>query len=223
MLPTFFLHIDTATSDSYVCICNGKGEIISSKSIPTNQQAALINSSIADVLEMSNILPNDISSISINNGPGSYTGLRVALATAKGLALGWNIPIILHNYIDLLASTNQVEDTFAIILKARDKEYFVGIYSNEKCLFSPVHLMVEQVWQVVENHIVNCIFTDDIETFFLKNRKTFSLNKEIKKSLSILTGQRFQEKSFDDIAYSEPFYLKPAYVTTSKNNILHKN
>lgn len=223
MPSPYFLHIDTATMESYVCISSDNVEILSSISIPANQQAALINSSIDEVIQRSNLIPNDISAISVNNGPGSYTGLRVALATAKGLALGWNIPIILHNYIDLLASTNQVVDTFAIILKARDKEYFVGIYSNEKCLFSPVHLMVEQVWQVVENHTVNCIFTDDVETFFLKNRKTFSLNKEIKKSLSILTGQRFQEKSFDDIAYSEPFYLKPAYVTTSKNNILHKN
>lgn len=223
MLPTFFLHIDTATSDSYVCICNGKGEIISSKSIPTNQQAALINSSIDEVILRSKLIPKDISSISINNGPGSYTGLRVALATAKGLALGWDIPIILHNYIDVLALSNQIEDTFAIILKARDKEYFVGIYFHDKCIFHPTHLMMEDMWEELETHKVNCIFTDDMDTFSLKNRKTFSLNKEIKKSLSILTGQRFQEKSFDDIAYSEPFYLKPAYVTTSKNNILHKN
>lgn len=220
-----FLHINIAQPDGYILVSNGNNEILSKVCIPTMNQSMLINSSMNQAMSEAGLIDvsQSISAISVNNGPGSYTGLRVSLATAKGLALGWNKPLILHNYLDLLASKYISKDAIAVVIKARTDEYFMTIYDGEKCILSPAHAMKEDCVDFIKKHKAHTIVTDDIESFSNSGVNTALIDTSVENALSHKTLLRFQNQLFDDLAYSEPFYLKPAYVTTAKNNILHKN
>jgi|SRR5690606_23922394 len=222
-MSSYFLHINTSTSQGFVMLSDEEGHIIQSISIEPQEQSAQINISIDKIMQAAGITSAQLSAISVLNGPGSYTGLRIGLSTAKGLALGWGIPLILHNYIDVLAHHHVQDSVYAIALMARTDEYYVGIYQNHVNLMAPQHSLSVDCMELLEKYEVKTVFTDNVLGFPEAQYIVQDLDINIQKDICHIAIQKFREKKFDDLAYSEPFYLKPAYVTTPKNNILHKN
>src|SRR4051812_16718521 len=97
------LNLDTATNVATVGFANGNNIIASQTSEDQKNHAAFVQSAISQLLETSQLSLQNIDAVAVVNGPGSYTGLRVGLASAKGLCYALGKPLILLNTLEVMA------------------------------------------------------------------------------------------------------------------------
>lgn len=225
---TYILHIDTSTDKGLVAI--GKdGKLVAEKINPdTRNHASVINSDINEVLRSAGIEMKDLDAISVCGGPGSYTGLRIGLSTAKGLCYILEKPLLMSNRLTLLAAENIYADkgieSHVSILEARANEYFIAVYDNAfNILSEPHHILeeelaeikslttgktsisgeindaVKQTWPESENIVYNHISSPNTETLVRHSFNEFNSNR------------------FVNLAHSEPYYLKKVYTHKPKN------
>ena len=100
---SLILNIDTATEIAIISISNNE-EVV--RSVTNNNQkdhASFLQPGIKQILSESGITINKLNAISVTAGPGSYTGLRVGMASAKGLCYALNIPLITVNTMEVMA------------------------------------------------------------------------------------------------------------------------
>ena len=210
------LYIDTSASKATVALSQ-EGRITAVRTHDNaNEQAAVLNIMINNVLEEASCDLDQVDALCVCAGPGSYTGLRVGLSTAKGIAYGKDIPMMLFNRLDLIAWGQQdIKVPFAIALKARNGEYFFAAYTENGMPGTPPQHLFEQD---LAPYITQGLFfiTDDTD-FVSQHREIIGSNHSLNMESWITHAEkRFSLSQFDDLAYSEPFYLKAAYTTQSK-------
>jgi len=210
------LYIDTAAAKATVA-CTANGRLLAIRTHDNaHEQAAVLQDMISSVLQEASVSMDSLHTICVCAGPGSYTGLRVGLSTAKGIAYVKNIPLMLFNRLDLLAWSQQRDAPFAIALKARAGEYFfAGFDANGEQTIAPMHAFAADLQPYADQDML--FLTDDTD-FAVSDR---SLQIDATEAVAIThwiakAEARFAEGRFDDLAYSEPFYLKGAYTTQSK-------
>ena len=101
------LHIDTATEFASVCLSDKLNILAFEANIEQKNHASFLQPAIKKIMQEMNISLIDIDAISVTNGPGSYTGLRVGLASAKGLCFALNKPLILLNTLEVMAEASK--------------------------------------------------------------------------------------------------------------------
>jgi tRNA threonylcarbamoyladenosine biosynthesis protein TsaB len=104
-------------------------KILSTASLAVRTYSARLIPEIAAMLESRHATLRDVEAIVVVNGPGSFTGIRVGLSTAKGLAEGAGIPLIAVSRLALLAGSSGLPHVLAAIDAGRG-EYYVGEYQN---------------------------------------------------------------------------------------------
>lgn len=132
------LHIETSTQICSVALSN-QGQLIALEESNSEQyvHGEQLTSYIQKALNTAGIAPNQLNAISVAKGPGSYTGLRIGMATAKGLAVGLNLPIFGVSSLESILSLAQQKygtATFAAALPARGSEVFLRIQSEKAVL-----------------------------------------------------------------------------------------
>ena len=146
---------------------------------------------IEHILEETHTQPKDIQAVAISMGPGSYTGLRIGTATAKGLCYGWGIPLIALPTLRILAE--QVTYEFA------DIEYII----------------TESTFDTYLNKGKTIFLGDGITKFqaICKHKNAYFWENKFPsaKQMGRLALEKYQAQAFEDIAYFEPFYLKEFY------------
>lgn len=215
------LYIDTS-ADHIAIAASRKGQVLAEKrQYTTHQQAALINVMIEEVLVDAGLSLKAIDAIAVCGGPGSYTGLRVGLSAAKGLCFALSKPLMLFHKLFLLAlSTSRVsEGSILIALKARQEELFVAGYDNTmQEMLPPQHIFQNELEIILPEY--NLVLTNYEELPIFEGHKLLPLHHEIKmEKWTMHAAERYVQQEFDDLAYSEPFYLKAAYTTTAKKKI----
>ena len=180
---------------------------------------------IEQVLKESNLHPKAIKAIAISAGPGSYTGLRIGVATAKGLCYGWDIPLIALPTLRILAEqvTYEFTDIEYIIpmIDARRMEVFTAVYSHD---FSPIleeraEILTESTFDTYLNKGKTIFLGDGITKFqaICKHKNAYFWENKFPsaKQMGRLALEKYQAQAFEDIAYFEPFYLKEVYLVKS--------
>lgn len=220
----WILHIETATSLCGVALSKN-GECIASIS---NQEglnhAEKLHVFIEDILNEHQIKPSDLSAISVSEGPGSYTGLRIGVSAAKGLAYALNIPLVTLSTLQILTAVAKVKydikgtAMFCPMLDARRMEIYTALFNTK------LELLKEPRAEIVDENWVK-LFSQESTIYFFGD----GMNK-CKALLSSLSNAQFCEdifplpqyacnlsynkylnKEFADVAYSEPAYLKPYF------------
>ncbi|MEO6833542.1 MAG: tRNA (adenosine(37)-N6)-threonylcarbamoyltransferase complex dimerization subunit type 1 TsaB [Chitinophagaceae bacterium] len=216
------LHIDTSGSPGLAMLAKD-GKIISSKSSEGEREhAAHINGMIADVLEEAKVGFGDLNAICVCNGPGSYTGLRIGLSTAKGLCYALSIPLITHNKLELLLASckfeKQDQENLMALIPARAGEYFVAA-EGENLEIKPCHLPQSEleilIKESLENTMITGIIPEDFQEFLKSNSVSVSFQEKAHFEVAVwasLSNARFLENNFANLAYCEPEYLKSAYI-----------
>ncbi len=208
----YILYIDCTTNNAVTALFENR-EIISSFINTENEDTTVfVHTHFSKLFASHNISIQNIDAICVMNGPGSYTGLRVALASAKGFAFAYNTPIITLNKLDTILSfqKNRVGNVCAL-MKARENEYFISIENKEHTyLQKPTVLPQNECKILIDRHlcIVFSIEGIDFLNFFSIN---FSLQKIADYSFEML-----ENKAFCDLHTAEPFYLKEVYIQTKK-------
>lgn len=210
----YLLHIDTSGATGMVAI-TANGEVLAvQRNKAEREHAASINRMIGAVMEEAGILLGNLAAVAVCSGPGSYTGLRIGLATAKGLCYALDKPLLLHDKLELLAG-NATAGIAMISLPARTGEYFISIF-QDKCrnLLTPQHQLTADVLRIMNEYNVEEIVgmaADDLLS--QAPNLLYTANDAINPAYwGILAMQAFGQKAFADLAHAEPLYLKPVYI-----------
>lgn len=210
------LYIDTSAALATIAIsADGRVKAISTHH-NAHEQAAVLNTMIRDALDQCGFEMGSIDAINVCAGPGSYTGLRVGLSTAKGIAYAKDIPLLLFNRLDLIAWEQDQQKAVAVLLKARAGEYFLATYrAGGEAEKQSQHIFAQDLAAFAGQDLL--FVTDDDTLSLTGNYKIIDTAHPVNLDKWILHAeQRFGLGQFDDLAYSEPFYLKAAYTTQSK-------
>jgi tRNA threonylcarbamoyladenosine biosynthesis protein TsaB len=217
----YILHIDTSGDRGSFALSKDGETLAEHINTDTRNHAAVINILIDELLAEAGIQLKDIAAVAVCGGPGSYTGLRIGLSTAKALCYVLDIPLLHHDRLLLLTLNNYYNylseyEKFAAILPARDKEYFLGIYNKElSSVLGPRHVFEAELQQIFDEAGKNIAVTGklndgvDIDSYSMLNFTNSDI-VEIK-YWSKYAFNSYVEKNFADLALSEPFYLKQVY------------
>ncbi|MFT3932522.1 MAG: tRNA (adenosine(37)-N6)-threonylcarbamoyltransferase complex dimerization subunit type 1 TsaB [Chitinophagaceae bacterium] len=216
------LNIDTATSLGSVSL-SFEGILIDQRINTTAvDHATWIHVAIEEICNSNNHLYSlkDLDAIAIVAGPGSYTGLRVGMATAKGFCYALNSRLISLNTLNVMAYATNKEispsQLLCPMLDARRMEVFTALYNAElKELIEPGAMILEAdsfndwlqkneivffgsgsyKWKELVQHD-NAVF---IESFYTPQ------------DIAFVSYHEFRQETFSDLAYAEPVYLKDFY------------
>jgi tRNA threonylcarbamoyladenosine biosynthesis protein TsaB len=215
----FILNIHTATETAMVNICNGPEVLATLFNQDTKQHASFLHTAIDQLLSENQIQMHQLKAIGVSNGPGSYTGIRVGLAAAKGLSYALQIPMITFNTLEVMAITavNEIKNEDAYycpMIDARRMEVYTAVYNYQlKEIISPQAMILsENSFEEIAQQQEVIFFGNGSEKFTLLAphlKRIFSkVNKISSDSLGEIAWKKYLEHSFADIAYSEPLYLK---------------
>ena len=223
MPPINILQINTAFTEASIAIsCNGE-LVLEMRNPDQYDHAAFLQPAILELCTKTNVSLNELHAVSVINGPGSYTGLRVGLASAKGICYALNIPLICINTLEWMAvgnATNNNEWVCAMI-DARRNEVFTALYDQDGKLLMPARAIVldeNSFESELEDHQIRFIGNGAEKWNALCKHKNaiFPASLENATHLASISFQYYSETKFTDLAYSEPFYIKDFYSTQKK-------
>ncbi len=219
----FILNIETATKKCSVSIAK-KGETIALREIAEEgySHAEKLHVFIEELISESKITFKDLNAIAVSQGPGSYTGLRIGVSSAKGLCYALNIPLIAVDTLQSLAAQISISNGFIIpMIDARRMEVFSAIYDKNLNNIQKVaaEIITEESYQ-----------NQDEEMHFLGdgaskckeflNKSNFIFHDEIiypsAKEMSKLSFEKYKISDTVDVAYFEPLYVKDFMITKKK-------
>ena len=214
------LNIDTSLETASVSIA-ADGKILQAEINDVQKEhASFLHPAIEKIMKAAGLSLQQIDAIAVTEGPGSYTGLRVGMASAKGLSYALNKPFITVNTLAAIAATvieaEQKNVLYAPMIDARRMEVFTAVYDQQLEIKMPPVAMV-----LHENSFSEFLSSQQIifcgngmpkwKTLVNSGNAAFSDVKDIFTSISILSHRKFTTKEFTDIAHSEPLYIKEFY------------
>jgi tRNA threonylcarbamoyladenosine biosynthesis protein TsaB len=224
------LNIDTAIDKAVISIA--KDGVILQEAENNNQKdhASFLQPAIQQILKNAGISLTELDAIAVVSGPGSYTGLRVGMATAKGLCYALGKPLITIGTLNLMAfeairqfdgNQDDIPVLFCPMIDARRMEVFTAVYDkNIDIVFSPCAIIVE------ENSFANLLLKNKMVFFgngsakfekLIANENAAFLNyKNNALYMSDLSYRYYFNNNFADVAYTEPLYLKEFYNTSAR-------
>ena len=239
MTGPLILHIETATDICSVALSEGDLQLSLVESGQERSHASLLNSFIRQAIAQAGKELKDLDGIAVSKGPGSYTGLRIGVSTAKGLAYALEIPLLasgtLENMASASASHAAVRELITIhgdqlllcpMLDARRMEVYAGFYTLKSSIFREVSadIIDEGSYQeILESHQV-CFFGNGADKCkaVLNHPSAHFIDGINPSASSMITPilQKYKLKRFEDVAYFEPFYLKDFIATIPKKKVL---
>lgn len=217
----YLLHIDTSGDVSHIAV-GGDGQLLALKqSAESRNHASSINLMIGDVLNTANITMQQLSGVVVCAGPGSYTGLRIGLSTAKGICYALGLPLIMDNKLTLLANQSVKKHgtdfgRYAVVLKAREHEYFIEIFDNTLTNIVPAkHITATELKDYLQSesntHILtDCLSADDIQNYV----HSFVIDTEVGININdwlFFSSDEYKCNNTVNLSTAEPFYLKQVY------------
>ncbi len=218
---TFLLHLETSTKVCSVALSKD-GELSAIEELEEDGYSHGENLTlfIERVLEKGRISIKDLNGISVASGPGSYTGLRIGVATAKGLCYSLKIPLIAIDSLTALSAQVDSEITKCAVLDARRMEVYNCFFDSEgnKLKEISADIIDEDSYREFEPFVFFGDGAKKLEDIW--SNRNCEINSSIKSSA---TGQikiafeKFNKANFEDVAYFEPFYLKDFIAGKKKN------
>ena len=169
---------------------------------------------IYELLEESGLTLSQLDAVAISKGPGSYTGLRIGVSTAKGLCFSLDIPLISVPTLTSLAYRVNEPGSIVSMLDARRMEVYSAVFDENKQQVQDTKAVIldtSSYKSLLENGKVNFIGSG-VEKFrsICDHPNAVFIENELPSAREMiqLAGEKFSNKNFEDVAYFEPYYLK---------------
>jgi len=211
----YILNIETSTTNCSVAIFNDLN-LIEFAEVNTGDysHSKSLHVFIDSILKKSKIFPKDLSAISVSKGPGSYTGLRIGVASAKGLCFALDIPLISIETLKILSQNLLNKGIVIPCLDARRMEVYSAVFDIEN--------------KMIRETRAEIINENSFEEYLNKNQVYFigNANEKLKKiitnknaefidnyfpsarQMGLLSFNKFKNNKFENLDNFEPFYLK---------------
>lgn len=213
------LHLETATSVCSAALSRYDQLVDVKESDDPRSHASVLAVFCDQLLKENNLSVSSLDAIAVSKGPGSYTGLRIGAATAKGLCYASGKPLIAVDTLLAMALQyssvkNLSNDTIIIpMLDARRNEIYTAAYSVKGEVLLPVQAMILDTdsLQQFDGRDVVCIGDGALKAADLMHQELFKFDSEFRHTAAGMVQpavRKFEAGQFEDPAYFEPFYLK---------------
>ncbi|WP_379090461.1 tRNA (adenosine(37)-N6)-threonylcarbamoyltransferase complex dimerization subunit type 1 TsaB [Pedobacter sp. UC225_65] len=222
------LQIETATPVCSVALAINGETIALKEQAAQNIHAASLTLFIEEVMQTAGLAYKDLDAIAVSKGPGSYTGLRIGVSTAKGLCFALDKPFIAIPTLQMMANGFLLQHPnygglICPMIDARRMEVFTAVYNNKLQEIEAVNAKIVDeksfILELDQNYVT--FIGDGAEKCMpvLDHQNAhFSIsNYNSAANMSSLAKLAFDHQNFEDVAYFEPFYLKDFVFTTPKS------
>lgn len=231
------LHIETSGKACSVAISSNETVIAHRLIEEERSHASSLTIMIEEALSSCQLSPEKLDAVSVSEGPGSYTGLRIGISVAKGICYGANIPLIAVPTLQVILAHLKYEsgekhllpekaDLFVPMIDARRMEVYDCIFDAHGKIIREVKAdIIDQTSFQEELKDHSMVFFGDGSN---KCQDTITHENAIfvngilpdAKYMTQIALQKYNDKDFVDLAYYEPFYLKEFQATVAKNTVL---
>ncbi len=216
---TYILNIETSTTVCSVSLARD-GELLAYRELNDGfTHAENLHLFIQALLVEAGIATQQIDAIAVSKGPGSYTGLRIGVSAAKGLAYALRLPLIAVDTLRVMSNHQLVvknkDEFYCPMIDARRMEVYCGLFDSALTQQMPTEALI------VDNHSIQKFRAWEKILFFGDGMaKCATVLQELPNATFIenvipsarfmcsLSFEKFLSKTFEDLAYFEPFYLK---------------
>jgi tRNA threonylcarbamoyladenosine biosynthesis protein TsaB len=217
-MSALILHLETSTKICSVALSqNGIVLAHSDQAADGYIHGEALTLMIEALLHNSNTTLQDLNAVSYSSGPGSYTGLRIGLSTAKGLCFALGIPLIAlptHQILFQIAKANGLEksqNTIAL-LDARRTEVYMEVFDSEGHCIRHLHCALLDQTDISAFLPARVVGDSNAkaQTFWPANELIW-INEALSARFQAKAAfEAFQTQQFEDLAYCSPIYLKGA-------------
>ena len=221
------LYLETSSKNCSVAISDDEKLLCVCEEVSENyKQSESLHSFVEWALEGAEISIKDIDAVCLGKGPGSYTGLRIGAASAKGFCYGLKIPLIAVNSMESMIEPflNQNYDFVIPLVDARRMEVYTAVYdgiSGEELVPTEAKVLDETSFQEFKDKKVLFVGDGASKTQEIVQLPNAEFNNDFYPSAKYLvkkTLEKIEKKDFEDIAYFEPFYLKEFHGVKKKKS-----
>ena len=231
------LNIETSTDVCSVALTS-EGQVLDHRENYDGQtHATLLSQYVQEMLQYARTRDITLDAIAVSIGPGSYTGLRIGLSGAKGLAFGLNVPLIGVNTLQLLVVStmfnhfiDEEKVLYVPMIDARRMEVYTAAYNAalEPVLEPQAMILDEQSLVDLNQQGYTLVLmgngSDKAHQVLTRDGVRFVAGiKPVAVDMMALAEKSFREQRFIDVAYSTPLYLKEFQATKPKNPVLGLN
>ena len=222
------LHFESAASSCSVAVSRGKELLFCSTSEEAFKHAENLLVTAQECLQKAGISFQELDAIAVSAGPGSYTGLRIGVSAAKGMAYALEIPLIAINTLEIMSRgfISRFPDTEGVIcpmLDARRMEVYTAEYTSDLQVLTDSHPLVVEAGAYSDALSLkpHWFFGDGAmkcqEAIGMHPNAHFVDLPQISAEFMVIPAwEAFEKKQFADLAYFEPDYLKPYQGTPPK-------
>lgn len=222
------LHIETSTHVCSVALSEQEKCIFQLSNYDGMNHAAMLSLFLQDALDLLKESGKKLDAVAVSSGPGSYTGLRIGVSTAKGLCYGLDIPLISISTLEIMTiaaiqkHAPNKHDLFVPMIDARRMEVYDVIFDSNR--------------KIIRDTAAS-IINENSYTELLEKSQVFFFGNGAAKCKQVITSphatfiddihplaenmiepalKKYQQGQFEDVAYFEPFYLKEFQTTQAK-------
>jgi tRNA threonylcarbamoyladenosine biosynthesis protein TsaB len=212
------LLIDTAQETATIALAKAGVVLFSEENRIAKEHATWLHTAIGRLIEKAEISLRDLVAVAVIAGPGSYTGLRVGMAAAKGFCYALKIPLITQNTLRVMAESMKVPaaESRALVcpmIDARRDEVFTALYQTDMEEILPPQAMI------LDKTAFESPLSDNPILFFGSGaakwkelssspNALFKTQEDTVQAFASLVQGDFDAEKWADLIYSEPVYLK---------------
>ena len=216
------LTFDTSLNKTYIAY-GENDKILDNKAIPSDDEkyhSAYLVPEILSLLKSENITMQDLDAIGINEGPGSFTGIRICTVIARTAAQQLNIKVVPVPSLEILSKINKSDKKTLTVLDARKHKVYVAAYDKDEVLIEPKAIRVEDLEDLIKSDDYVVIADNSIHNL-LAEKGIDSINYEgndyeLGEFLYHIVEKKLHGNNDYHWAKAKPLYIQPPSISTPK-------
>jgi tRNA threonylcarbamoyladenosine biosynthesis protein TsaB len=229
------LCLETATPVCSVALCDRDGKISIRESRDIRSHATRLTVFIEELLKEAGVRIEELEAVAVSKGPGSYTGLRIGVSVAKGIAYGASLPLIgvdttrsmFNGIIGIAPEKYGADDTsiFCPMIDAKRMEVYYSLFDSRGNVIKEIsaEIIDDKSFSGIPESSKMIFFGDgSVKCRDVTSHRNSVFEEDFFISAGFMTKTVYEEYNaghFENVAYFEPFYLKDFITTVQRKNI----